>query len=98
MTKNEQAINIDFSKAWLEQTKHSPLRAVDVIYKTIHEALEAKQVDVEITDEMAVACRKQIGLEFGHDDQGSLGYYKRIIRAALKASQGYITQPLKKKD
>jgi len=88
MNKNEQAINIDFSKAWLEQTKHSPFRAADVIYKTIHEALEAKQVDVEgLKREIRQFMLKN------HLAEPSIEWMVDYL-----ASQGYITQPLKKKD
>ena len=40
----------------------------------------------ECDDEMAKACRRQLGIEFGSNADGTLGYYKRIVNAALAAA------------
>ena len=84
-------LRLDNLIAWFDQDTPDPTEKGTQVWLALRELRAYRKegwvlVPRECDDEMAKACRRQLGIEFGSNADGTLGYYKRIVNAALAAA------------
>lgn len=75
-------------------------KAQSLLYKALailgSHAVVPREPSEEELNPVALNVRERIGIEFGTDDRGSLGYYKRIFLAGYGAMIAAATEGEKK--